>query len=389
MNTILRRSIATLLALTLAACKKEAPSAPAPLPVSVTVVEEEPVQDWITFTGRLKSIENVEVRPRVSGYITQVQFTAGAIVKKGDPLFTIDPRPYQAEADRAAGQLEQAQAHRALAELDLSRAKELRAAKVISPQDYDQKAAALRQALGSERAAEAARSAAALNLEFTAVRSPIDGRVSNARITVGNLVQPGPGPESVLTTVVSTDPMYVYFDADENNVLERLKLIAAGKSANGRDTRIPAFIALSNETDFPHHGEIDFIDNRLDPDTGTVRVRVVFDAWDPLLLPGLFARVRVSGAPPYRTAVIRDHIIGSEQGAKYVYVLKPDHTIERRNLELGAIEGGKRTVKNGLKAGDKVVASRLQLLRPGMPVVPMVEPSPSSPAPGTAALPMK
>jgi RND family efflux transporter MFP subunit len=365
----------------LPACKKAAPPVQGPLPVNVVTVEENEVQDWVTFTGRIRPVETVEVRPRVSGYITEVKFTAGALVKKGDPLFVIDPRPYQAEFDRAAGQLEQAQAQLALAEIELTRAKELRAGKITSAQEFDQKAASARQSAGAERAAGAAKAAAALNVEFTKVCSPIDGRVSNARVTAGNLIQPGAGPDSVLTTVVSTDPLYVYFDADENNVLERLKLIEKGQSANARESRIPAFVALSNEKDFPHEGYINFIDNRLEPDTGTVRVRVVINAWDPLLLPGFFVRVRVGGAPPYRAPVIEDKVIGSQQGAKYVFVVKPDNTVERRSIETGAIHEGKRIVKSGLKAGEKVISTRLQLVRPGMPVVPVVDQPTHAPAP--------
>ena len=211
------------------ACKKAPPQEQGPLPVNVITAVEKEVQEWDEFTGRLEAVESVEIRPRVSGYITEIKFKAGAMVKKGDLLFVIDPRPYQADFDRAAAQLEQAQAQLKLAEIELDRAKELRVTKVIAASEFDQKAAAAQQASAAARAAEAAKSSAALNLEFTQIRSPIDGRVSDERVTVGNLVQPGAAPESVLTTVVSVDPIYVKVDADENIVLKYVKLNEEGK----------------------------------------------------------------------------------------------------------------------------------------------------------------
>jgi RND family efflux transporter MFP subunit len=200
--------------------------------------------------------------------------------------------------------------------------------------------------------------------------------VSDARITVGNLVQPGAGAESVLTTVVSVDPIYVKVDADENALLKYIKLSEEGKRISARTERIPAFVELGNETDFPHEGYVDFVDNRLDPGTGTVRARAVLKNWNPALVtPGFFARVRVSGATPYRAALVDDKVISSQQGVKYAFVVKPDNTIERRNLETGPIFEGKRIVKSGLKDGEKVVSTRLQLVQPGMPVQPIEEKS--------------
>ena len=219
---------------------------------------------------------------------------------------------------------------------------------------------------GAARSAEAWKNAAALNLEFTQVKSPIDGRVSDARITVGNLVQPGPGPESVLTTVVSVDPIYVRVDADENSLLKYVKLDEEGKRKSARNAQMPAWVQLGNETDFPHEGVVDFVDNRLDPGTGTVRARVTLRNWSPLVVPGFFARVRVAGATPYRAALIDDKVISSQQGLKYAYVVRPDNTIERRNLETGPIFEGKRIIRKGLADGEKVVSTRLQLLQPGI-----------------------
>ena len=365
--------------LTAAGCKKKSASPQAALPVNVLTVVEKEVNEWDEFTGRLEAVESVEIRPRVSGYITEIHFEAGAIIKKGDLLYVIDPRPYQADFDRAVAELERMQAQAKLAQIELDRGKELRAKSTISASEFDQRAASYQGAAAAASSAEAAKNSAALNLEFTQVKSPIDGRVSDQRITVGNLVQPGAGPESVLTTVVSVDPIYAKIDADENAVLKYVKLSEEGKRVSARTAKIPAYIELGSETDFPHEGYVDFVDNRLDPGTGTVRARMVLKNWNPnLITPGLFVRVRVAGATPYRAALIADKVISSQQGLKYAFVVKPDNTLERRSLETGTIFEGKRIVKSGLKDGEKVVSTRLQLVQPGMKVTPIPEQPPAS-----------
>jgi multidrug efflux system membrane fusion protein len=375
--------------LTTASCKKKSAPPQAPLPVNVVTAVEKEVNEWDEFTGRLEAVESVEIRPRVSGYITEIRFEAGAIIKKGDLLYVIDPRPYQADFDRAAAEVERMQAQEKLAQIELDRAKELRAKNTISASEFDQKAATYQGASAATASAVAAKNAAALNLEFTQVKSPIDGRVSDARITLGNLVQPGAGPENVLTTVVSVDPIYAKVDADENAILKYVKLSEQGKRVSARTAKIPAWVELGNEADFPHEGYVDFVDNRLDPGTGTVRARVVLKNWNPnLITPGFFVRTRVAGATPYRAALVADNVISSQQGVKYAFVVKPDNTIERRTLETSGIFEGKRIVKSGLKDGEKVVSTRLQLLQPGMPVKPIPEqetppaqPTPSKPEP--------
>src|SRR4051812_16162162 len=360
--------------LTAAGCKKESAPPQGPLPVNVVTVIEKEVNEWDEFTGRLEAVESVEIRPRVSGYITEVHIEAGAVIKKGDLLYVIDPRPYQADFDRAAAEFERMQAQLKLAQIELDRAKELRTKNTISASEFDQKAATYQGASAAAASAEAAKNSAALNLEFTQIKSPIDGRVSDARITLGNLVQPGAGLESVLTTVVSVDPIYAKVDADENAILKYVKLSEEGKRVSARTEKIPAFIELGNETDFPHEGYIDFVDNRLDPGTGTIRARVVLKNWNPnFITPGFFARVRIAGATPYRASLIPDRVISSQQGLKYAFVVKPDNTVERRNLETGGLFEGKRIVKSGLKGGEKVVSTRLQLLQAGMPVTPISE----------------
>jgi multidrug efflux system membrane fusion protein len=367
-----------LLLLTEIGCKKATAPQQGPLPVNVVTAIEKEVNEWDEFTGRLDPVESVEIRPRVSGYITEIHFEAGAIVKKGDLLYVIDPRPYQADFDRAAAEVDRMDAQLKLAQIELNRAKELRDKNTISASEFDQKAATYQGSAAAKSSAEAAKNSAALNLEFTQIKSPIDGRVSDARITLGNLVQPGAGPESVLTTVVSVDPIYAKVDADENAVLKYVKLSEEGKRVSARTAKIPAWIELGNETDFPHEGYVDFVDNRLDPSTGTVRARVVLKNWNPnFITPGFFVRTRVAGATPYRAALIADKVISSQQGLKYAFVVKPDNTIERRNLETGALFEGKRIVKSGLKDGEKVVSTRLQMLQAGMKVQPIPEEPPA------------
>src|SRR6185295_2562898 len=375
--------------LTGSGCKKASVTQQPALPVNVVTVVEKEVNEWDEFTGRLDPVESVEIRPRVSGYITEIHFEAGAIVKKGDLLYVIDPRPYQADFDRAAAEVDRMDAQLKLAEIELNRAKELRGKATISASEFDQKAATFQGAAAAKSSAEAARNAAALNLEFTQIKSPIDGRVSDQRITVGNLVQPGAGPESVLTTVMSVDPIYAKIDADENAILKYVKLSEQGKRVSARTEKIAAWVELGNETDFPHQGTVDFVDNRLDSGTGTVRARIVLKNWNPnLITPGFFVRTRVAGATPYRAALVADNVISSQQGVIYAFVVKPDNTIERRTLETASTFEGKRIVKNGLKDGEKVVSTRLQLLQPGMLVKPIPEqetppaqPTPSKPEP--------
>src|SRR5437667_3295355 len=358
------------------------------LPVNVVSVIEKEVNEWDEFTGRLDPVESVEIRPRVSGYITEIHFEAGAIVKKGDLLYVIDPRPYQADFDRAKAEVDRMDAQLKLAQIELNRAKELRDKNTISASEFDQKAATSQGAAAAKSSAEAAKNAAALNLEFTQIKSAVDGRVSDQRITVGNVVQPGAGPESVLTTVISVDPIYAKVDADENAILKYVKLSEEGKRVSARTAKIPAFTELGNETDFPHEGYVDFVDNRLDPGTGTIRARIVLKNWNPsFITPGFFVRVRVAGATPYRAALVADTVISSQQGLKYAFVVKQDNTIERRTLETASTFEGKRIVRNGLKDGEKVVSTRLQLLQPGMKITPVPEEASAGPEAKPSATP--
>jgi RND family efflux transporter MFP subunit len=377
------RSIILALALLVAfiACKRSKPAeqSQGPLPVNFITAVEKEVTEWDEYTGRIEAMDMVEIRPRVQGYITDIKFKEGSNIKKNDLLFVIDRRPYQAVLDQATAEVERAEAQLKLAQIEVVRAQELRGKNAISASEFDQKAANQLVAAAALRSAQAAESAARLNLEFTEIRSPIDGRVSNERITLGNLVQPGGTDSSILTTVVSTDPFYVYIDADENSVLKYIKLDAEGRRVSARNRKLPVFAELANETGFPHEGVIDFVDNRLDPNTGTMRARGVFKSWSDLLTPGFFVRVRIPGAENYRAILVDDKVISSQQSVRYVFVIKPDKTVERRNVTTGPMFEGKRIVKSGLKDGEQVVSTRLQILQPGMPVQPVPEPKTETP----------
>jgi RND family efflux transporter MFP subunit len=346
------------------------------------------VTEWDEFNGRIEAVESVEIRARVTGYISEIHFKAGDVVERGALLFLIDPLLYQADLDRAAANLDQAEVQQKLAELELRRAEKLRGTGALSAEEYDQKAAELQRSHASVRAATAARDTAALNLGYTQIKSPIAGRVSDARMTVGNLVSTSStGAEGVLTTVVSIDPIYVHIDADENAVLRFMKQHAEGARKSAREAKLPAFIQLANEENFPHEGHLDFVDNRLDPATGTLRARGVFKTWDQLLVPGFFVRMRIPSGPKAPRVLIPDQVVSSQQGVKFVYVVKPDNTLERRNLETGEMAEGLRIVRSGLKAGEQVVSTRLQMLRPGMSVQLVAEQPTAAPAPepGTEA----
>lgn len=371
----------------LGACREEPAAEPSgPLPVNVVVAVEKEVTEWDEFNGRVEAVESVEIRARVAGYLTEVRFKAGDIVEKGAPLFLIDPQPYQADYDLAVANLDQAEVAASLAELDFKRTEGLQGTGALAAQEIDRRAAALRQAQASVRAAKAAKDMAALNLDYTQIRSPIAGRVSDARLTVGNLVSAtGAGPESVLTTVVSVDPVYIHVDADENAVLQFMKEHEGGERKSARETKTPAFAQLANEEGFPHEGYIDFVDNRLDPATGTLRLRGVFEAWSPFLSPGFFVRLRIPSGAPGPAVLLPDEVVGSQQGVRFVYVVKPDDTVERRNVEVGALSEGLRIVRSGVEDGERVVSTRLQMLRPGL-AVQAVHPA-EEPAPTAEAIP--
>lgn len=360
----------SLLAILLAGCRNESqqPSGPPPAPtVSVAEVIEREVAEWDEFTGRLEAVETVEVRPRVDGQIERVAFRHGAEVKKGDLLFVIDARTYKAEYDRAQAELARVRSQLELARIQLERAQKVVGSGGVAKQEVDERAAAVKQFETQIAAAQAALESARLNIEFTEVRAPIAGRTSRAEVTTGNLVT---NATTVLTTIVSLDPIYLYFEGDERVYLRYQELARAGERPSSRVVRNPVFIGLSNEEGHPHEGYIDFVDNRLDPRTGTIRARGVFANKDRAFTPGLFARVKLVGSGRYRTVLVNDRAIGTDQDRKFVLVVGADGNTQYRAVKLGPIVDGLRVVREGLKAGEVIVVNGLRRVRPGMPVKP-------------------
>ena len=337
-----------------------------PPEVTVAPAVDKVVTDWDEFTGHFEAVQSVEVRPRVSGFVQRVSFAEGATVHAGDPLFVIDARPYEAEAARAEAVLEQARTREQLAGMELDRAKRLVTTQAISREELDSRTSAQAEATAAVRAAEAALKTARLNLEWTTVRAPITGRASRAEITVGNLVQAGPPAATLLTTIVSLDPIYVYFDTDEQAYLRYAAGTLGGASA--RATGRSVSVGLSGETGFPHEGTLDFVDNRVDNTAGTIRLRAVLPNKGQLFTPGLFARVRLDGNQHRPTTLVQDQSIGTDQDRKFVLVLKPDSTVEYRAITIGRIVDGLRVVQSGLKPGENVVINGLLRVRPGMKV---------------------
>jgi multidrug efflux system membrane fusion protein len=334
-------------------------------PVSAAVVVEKQVADTQEFSGRLEAIEHVDIRSRVSGFITAVNFKPGATVKKGDVLFVIDPRPFQAEAERADAAAKSARAKADLAKLELSRAERLLGDKAIAQREYDASASAQKELEANARAAQAQSETAKLNLAYSRVVSPIDGRVSKAEITLGNLVD----ASSVLTSVVSMDRIYASFDGDEDTYLRVRTQAHSGQEVTVR-------VGLANEEGFPHEGKLEFVDNQLDTRAGSVRMRATFANKDDLMAPGLFARVQIGGGSEKPALLISDRAVGTDQSHKFVFVVDKDGKAEYREVKLGPVVDGLRVVKTGLKPGEKIVINGLQRVRPGSPItaqtVPMV-----------------
>lgn len=337
--------------------------APPPQVVEVAEVTRRQVTDWDSFTGRFEAVERVALRPRVSGYVEQVSFEEGALVEKGQVLFRIDARPYQARLNRARAELERAEAQYSLAGRELDRAEQLLRSRAISQEEHDQLVSNRSQAAANLEAARAAVESAELDVDFTRVVAPIAGRVSRAEITVGNYVTAG---QSLLTTVVSVDPIHVVFEGNEQTYLR----YSANGGSDGRVVRV----GLANERNFPHHGRLDFIDNALDPATGTIRARAVLDNPDGRFAPGLFARVQARGGEPRASTLVAPRAIGTDQDRKYVYVVDAQDTVHYRRVELGELVDGQRVVKSGLQAGERVITAGLARVQPGAVVKPQPAP---------------
>lgn len=361
-----------LLCLLSAGCQKPTQTAPPPPAVTVNQPAQREVTEWDEYPGRLDAVDMVEVRARVSGYLESVHFKDGAEVKKGDLLFVIDPRQYQADLDRAKADLTQAESHYELASNEQDRAERLLKTKTISAEEADARSDGKREAQAAIQSARAVLETAKLNMEYTHITAPIDGRIGRKLMTEGNLVNGNQGQSTLLTTIVSMDPLYCYFDADEQSILKYQQLAREGKGDSLRDGKIEAELELANETGFPHHGVLDFVDNRVDPATGTLRVRGVFPnpAPDRVLQPGFFARIRVPGSGKYNALLVPDLAIGTDQGQKFVFVVNDKNMVEYRTVKLGPIVDGLRVVRDGVKSNDWVIVNGLMSVRPGAPVNP-------------------
>jgi RND family efflux transporter MFP subunit len=371
------------LCLGLAGCVRVPSAAPeaAPTPVTVSRPDEREVTDYADFTGRTAAVDSVEVRARVWGHLDKVHFKEGALVKKGDMLFEIDPRPYRADFERAEGTVAQCDARARRLERDYRRAKSLLARGAVGQEEYDRYEADYREAVANLHVSRANRDLAALNLGYTRVTAPVSGRVSRYVVTVGNLIQSGDqGGGTLLTTIVSVDPMYVYFDMDERTVLRVRQLIREGKAGSASETEWPVSLGLASEEGFPHRGTIDFEDNQVNPRTGTLRVRGVFPNKDEALSPGFFARVRVPIGRAHRALLVTDRAIDTDQGQKVLYVVNDKNEVVSRTVRLGALHHGLREITEGLEAGERVIVKGLQQVRPGVTVEPELVAMPSSEA---------
>jgi RND family efflux transporter MFP subunit len=356
-------------ALVLAACG--APPAPAPPPPKVTVVQPvvREITEWDEYTARLDAVDSVEVRPRVSGYLQSIHFQDGGLVKKGDLLFSIDPRPYEAALRRAEADLELAKSRLELARKNFARAANLLASHAISQEESDIRQSTLRQAEASVGEAQAAVDAAKLDVEFTQVRAPVGGRVGRKLVTEGNLINGGVGTQgSLLTTIVSLDPIYAYFDADEASLLRYVRLASSGQRPSSREHPNPVRVALADEQGFPHQGVMDFVDNQLDRGTGTIIGRALLPNPDLSLIPGLFARLQLPGSGQYRATLLPDEAIGSDQAQKFVFVVDGKSIAQYRAVKIGPLVDGLRVVREGITPDDRVITAGLQRVRPGLKV---------------------
>jgi membrane fusion protein, multidrug efflux system len=339
-----------------------------PPAVTVAPVEHKELVEWDEFTGHTEAIENVEVRPRVSGHIQEVRFESGKLVKKGDVLFVIDPRWHQAEYDRREAEYQQAKVRLENAEREANRTGQLLANRAISTEEAEARDARFKEAKAGLLVAQAARDTAKLDLDYTEIRAPVDGRVSRALVTTGNYVSGIPGAASVLTRIVSVDPMYVYADIDENSLLKFNALVASQKLEGASDGKIPVELQLADEEGFPHRGHIESFDNRLDANTGSVLLRAVFENKDERIVPGLFARIRVPLSARYPALLVEERAIGTDQGQKYVLSLTSSNTVAYKAIKLGPEVNGKRIIREGLEGDEQIVVNGLQRVRPGMPV---------------------
>jgi RND family efflux transporter MFP subunit len=363
--------------LLLAGCgdKPSQPAATAPPPVTIAQPVKRTVTDWDEFTGRFEAVEEVQIRARVGGFVTSVEFRDGAIVRTGDLLYVIDSRPFEAVALQADGQLSDARAKAELAKRELDRALTLVQTSAVSESVVDQRRQTLQAAHAAEMQAEGALKAAKLNIEFTHVVAPMTGRVGRHLVSPGNLVQGSEGNATLLTSIVTLDPIYIYFDVDETTYLKNNRLWFEGRRPSSRDTPNPVLVTLTGETKPSRDGKMDFLDNRLDLSTGTLRSRATIPNTDFSILPGQFGRVRLIGSAPYEALLLPDTAIATDQSRKIVFVVKDDDTVEAKTVTLGPLDEGLRVIREGLKAEDRVIVDGLQRARVGAKVAPHAAPA--------------
>jgi RND family efflux transporter MFP subunit len=340
----------------------------APPAVTVAPVERQEIVEWAEFTGRIEPVESVEVRPRVSGYIQEVKFQSGQIVNKGDVLFVIDPRWHQATFEQRQAEQTQTKVRLDNARREAGRTAQLLTNNAISVEESDARQSRFLEAKGALLAAQAALDSAKLDLEYTQIRAPINGRVSRALLTEGNYVNGVAGAATLLTTIVSVDPVYVYADVDENSLLKFNALSRTKKLETDGDGKVPVQLELGDEKDFPHQGIIESFDNRLNADTGSILLRAAFPNADGRVMPGLFARIRLPISERHSVMLVAERAIGTDQAQKFVLALTPTNTVAYRSVQLGPLVGGKRIVRSGVEAGEKIVVNGLARVRPGMPV---------------------
>jgi RND family efflux transporter MFP subunit len=365
-------AIYVTLLMTIAGCKKPvAPPAPPPPAVTVAKPIEREVIEWDEYDGRLAAAEMVELRARVSGFIDKAEFDEGAIVKAGQVLFVIDARPFEAELAKAQADVARARAQEAYTANDYRRLEGLRPTGGASEFEVETAKQKWREAQAEIAAGEAQVRVAQLNVEWCRVTAPISGRISRKNVTAGNLITgggTGQGTATVLTTITSIDPIYAYMDVDEQSVLKYQRLAREGKRASARQSRVPIFMGLASEEGFPHEGVVDFVDNRIDAETGTQRARGIFANPNGYLTPGMGVRLRVPGSGRYRTLLVPDAAVGLDQNQHYLLLVKPDDTVERHNIEPGALFGRLRSIPEGLGPDDRVIVNGLQKARPGAKV---------------------
>ena len=364
--------VGVLVILSLSACGKEDKPAQGPGAPPVTVAQPlaKKITDWDEYTGRFSAVQSVELRARVSGYLDQIKFTDGQLVEKGQLLFVIDPRPFQATLDKARADLKVQQSRQELAQLDLARATKLLAARAVSQEEYDTRAQSARETEASVASAMAAARNAELDVEFTEIRAPFAGRIGDRKIDVGNLVSGGSAGATLLATIVSQDPIYFEFEGSEADYLKYVRLSQAGTRPSSRNAPNQVYVKLMDEAKWTHAGRMNFVDNQLDPNSGTVRGRAILENQGALFQPGMFGRMRLIGSGQYDALLLPDEAIVSDQSTKLVFTVTEDGTVTPHPVTLGPKVDGLRVVKTGITAADKVIISGLTRARPGAKVTP-------------------